>query len=384
MSSKILASSIDKVHLFGRPSLDVAPKLSLGKNHRKKLKKRIDVDIKNLVSTAFFQTHFNSFLPTHKNEAIKVHIQINELEITVCKIDNQGTILGDSKTVQLDTTLQNVNEVQQIHRSVLEKANNVYKSQLDETFKHTNLNPEKIPQVQDTISAPLRPIVDPASYPLMRQNAALATSIPSPTSDLSREDYVRLSDIANRLENEANKSSLEIPPPLLAEFNNVAHPVRNAIFYQTYLLINPSRLTHPWPIGEDLFLGRSEMKAENSLRAYAIRHYLIHSLATDFAKSNALAPPQELLNRFHALPYQERQAVLLQLCYVQQRNATQDALKIAEHAFYGTHQQIATNEQRSQALDRTLINSVANYHREHFDAYEELVAEYLKKTNGLA
>ncbi len=204
---------------------------------------------------------------------------------------------------------------------------------------------------------------------LTSENEALKARLGPAPMALSNEQYRQLIYLANDLASEENKNSTSIPSELLGEFSAVPESVKHGIFYHTYLLTDSTTLTDTWLVGERLFSGHSELKATNLARAHAIHHFLIHSLASEFAKSEGDIPPQELLDRFNCLPDEERRSVLSQLHFILK---TSDS---GHDPFYGLS--TATNQERSQSFVRSLLARVADYHRHHLQTrLNELEGHY--------
>ncbi|MBS0603791.1 MAG: hypothetical protein JSS60_02005, partial [Verrucomicrobia bacterium] len=202
------------------------------------------------------------------------------------------------------------------------------------------------------------------------ENEVLKARLATPPPDISDDHFDRLITISENLATDINKSSTTFPADLQAEFNMLPETVRNAIYYQTYLLVDPTGLPNPWQVGEKLFQGQpvqgTELSAQNLCRSHSIRYYLLHALATEFAKSPGDEPSQKLLDRFNRLPKEDREWVLIQLQFVQQRKGGDDTLQTAHDAFYGLNSKTATNQERSAALVRSLLERVAEYHRHNF------------------
>lgn len=177
------------------------------------------------------------------------------------------------------------------------------------------------------------------------------------------------------------------------KFMKLPEAIRYAIYYQTYLLVDPSEFSTPWPIGQTLFEATSPETAMNLCRAHAIRHFLLHTLAIDFASLQGNTPSPELLRRFNMLPEEDKMAVYEQLGYLQ---TSGPSYKGAAYAFSANDHFSATNKQRATAIARVASDRIAGYHRHHYrtvtqamsetfrDAYEKLQREMAQKNLEIA
>jgi hypothetical protein len=347
MSTYIIASNVRNVCIFDQA--DASQELSLCKPHRDKLQKTITNEINKIVSSKLFQTKFADFLPVDDSEQIDIHIQIKEHEILVQKMDEKGNGIGILKSMKLDE-IRGLKDQEEIPQGILKKTNKIYQEHLNERQRSHG----------STCA-----LHDHSSH--QRQTKGIYRARPElspPTVDISEESYKKMIQIANGLANEQNKNSTTMPSELMEEFNALAEKIRNDIFYQTYLLIGSPQRADAWQIGEKLFRADiSDLKADNMCRAHAIRHFLIHSLATEFAKTPGKTPPLQLLERFNLLQEDERKATLMQLRYTQQRKGHEDTLEAAHDSFYHLNARTATNQERHQALIRALLKRIVEYQR---------------------
>ncbi len=179
---------------------------------------------------------------------------------------------------------------------------------------------------------------------------------------VSQADHEKMIHLSQALSQGDHSGSTHFPAHLKEEFMALPEDVRNAIYYQTYLLIDPP--SDSWPIGQRLFEGNTlNDSAANECRAQVIRHFLMHTLATDFAQAEWKRPPQELLNRFYELPEMDQRAVYAQLEYIQPKGPD---YRGPGHAFAGQDHLSVTNQERSVAIRRAILDRIAEYHRHHY------------------
>jgi hypothetical protein len=199
------------------------------------------------------------------------------------------------------------------------------------------------------------------------ENESLKGRLAPPTCSVLSADFDKLIDLSNTLSSQFS-TSIHFQSDLKEEFMTLPEAIRNAIYYQTYLLVDPAQANDPWPIGKKLFEGnsvptnsmRQDIRAENLCRAHAIRHFLLHSLASDFAQIGGKTPSPELLNRFNQLPEEDKEAVYIQLEYVLPGSSRNPV-----RAFAGVDRLDATNQERSIAIHRVTLDRIAEYHRHH-------------------
>jgi len=120
--------------------------------------------------------------------------------------------------------------------------------------------------------------------------------------------------------------------------------------------------------------------AMNLCRAHAIRHYLLHTLASDFANTKEEAPSQELLRRFNQLPEEDKSAVYKQLEYIQTSEVP--AYRGPAYAFAAADQFAATNKERGIAIDRVVLDRIAEYHRHHHRERIKMTGEIFQEAYG--
>lgn len=181
---------------------------------------------------------------------------------------------------------------------------------------------------------------------------------------VSQADYDKMNHLSQALSQEDHSGSSHFPTHLKEEFMALPENVRNAIYYQTYLLVDPLEASDPWPIGQRLFEGNThDDSASNESRAHVVRHFLMHTLATEFAQAEWKRPPQELLNRFYQLPEMDQRAVYTQLEYIQPKGPD---YRGPGHAFAGQDHLSVTNQERSVAIRRAILDRIAEYHRHHY------------------
>jgi hypothetical protein len=196
------------------------------------------------------------------------------------------------------------------------------------------------------------------------ENELLKALPPEEKISVSQADYKKMINISQALSQQENAGSRHFPVHLKEEFMALPENIRNAIYYQTYLLIDPLEAKDPWPIGQRLFEGNTyDDSASNESRAHVVRHFLMHTLATEFAQAEWKRPPQELLNRFYQLPEMDQRAVYTQLEYIQPKGSD---YRGPGHAFAGQDHLSVTNRERSEAIHRAINDRIAEYHRYHY------------------
>lgn len=410
MSSKISASDIRNVHIYNEKT-----ELDLCRRHRSELTESIAGKLNKLVSTKFFQKKFKEFLPNpDSNKEVRLRIRITDRDIIVQQIDEQGCGIGQSQKVHLDDIedLENedINEVENINQSILRKANRIYQDHLNESpYRDRSVSPlhERATHFPNSEPNSLKETVTPSSAEelallkiqkrdlerqvetMSAENEVLKSRLPKPTSLIPSENYDTLIELSQALAASDLWGSTHFPGELKQEFMKLPETVRNAIYYQTYLLVDPLEAIDPWPIGQRLFEGiaNSEL-AVNLCRSHAIRHFLLHTLGGDFANADGKFPPAELTRRFSRLPEEDKSAVYTQLEYVQPKG---DDYKGPAHAFAGVDRLSVTNQERSIAINRVTLDRTAEYHRHHYregikmlekafqEAYENLRQDSLRR-----
>jgi hypothetical protein len=219
------------------------------------------------------------------------------------------------------------------------------------------------------------------------ENEVLKVHLPKMTSSISSEDFDALMQLSQTLSATDLSGSTHFPGELKEKFTELSEAIRNAIYYQTYLLIDPLEALDPWPIGQKLFEGAaSSESAMNLCRSHAIRHFLLHTLASDFSSVEGKFPPPELIRRFEQLPEEDKSSVYTQLEFIQPKGHD---YKGPAHAFAGIDRLSVTNQERSIAIHRMIFDRIAEYHRYRYredikaierafqEAYEKLRADSL-------
>ncbi len=158
---------------------------------------------------------------------------------------------------------------------------------------------------------------------------------PQPAA-LFDEQFAALHSLYTDLCEPAAASQTALPAEQRAAFDTLPESERNTIFYHTYLLADPVGAQTLWRVGEKTFLSEpiegSLSPEPNSLRAEAIRHYLLHSLAAEFAKAEGNTPPEHLIARFEILSPADQQSILIQL---RQGRGTRETSEFIHNAFLG-------------------------------------------------
>lgn len=203
---------------------------------------------------------------------------------------------------------------------------------------------------------------------------------------VNRYHFDLLIQLIHELSSVDVSGSTHFPDSIKDKFMELPEGIRNAVYYQTYLLVDPKEAVEdPWPIGQRLFQGTdSTLNMENLSRSHVLRHFLLHSLGSDFANAPEKTPPPELLNRFNQLPEEDRDAVLMQLEFIQPKGPD---YRGPAHAFIGSDRLSVTNQERGIAFNRVNLDRVSEYHRHHQreriaaiqrifqDAYEKLQSQ---------
>jgi hypothetical protein len=343
-TNHIIASDVRDVRIFDQGN--TSQEFSLCTLHRNKLQETLSNKVNEIVSSQQFQIEFADFLPDDL-EQIDVNIQIKKNKIVIQKVDKKGNRIGKPQSMKVDKIPN-----QTINQKILKETNKIYQEHLNEGKRSRsptcNLHHAHQKQARE----------------IALEQDALKAEIPLPKMDISEKSYNKMIQIANGLVSPENKDSTTMPAELVEEFNALDEKVRNDIFYQAYLLIDSPQSADAWQIGEKFFRGDiSDLKADNTWRAHAIRHFLIHSLATEFAKTPGETPPVQLLEKFKLLQEEERNATLTQLRYTQQRKGHEDTFSAAYDSFYHLNGKTATNQERQQALIRALLERIARYQR---------------------
>jgi hypothetical protein len=185
---------------------------------------------------------------------------------------------------------------------------------------------------------------------------------------IASEHFQTLIDLSEKL----NKwgGSRQYPKFLDELFmEKVPEEIRNKIYFQTFLLVD--ELQHPEHlrprIGEWVFRGNVE--AQNECRSIAIRQYLLHTLACDFASVPGNTLPQELLDRFNRFAEADKQKFATQLGHI--------------HAQVKLEDTSVTNRERGEALLRAVQKRAGEYTqrltRQYVDALEIEYTNNIKK-----
>ncbi len=242
--------------------------------------------------------------------------------------------------------------------------------------KHTHQNPEPNitpPKIETTTltnpsnpgpNIPLpRTELSPLPKPLTSNEQPIRNEILSEThlpqlSAITSMDFDRMIHLSRQLSAPDTWGSPHFSDRLREEFIKLPESIRNAIYYETYLLDDPTRYEDPWPIGEKLFLGIKD--AQNLCRANAIEHFLLGTLSIDFANvKEEKVPPPELLRRFGQLSERDKQAVYTRLFFIQPKGP--DYLGPA-HAFAGGDRLSVTNRERGKAIQGVIEGKIQEYH----------------------
>jgi hypothetical protein len=218
-----------------------------------------------------------------------------------------------------------------------------------------------VPPITTSTATPNTPII--TSIP--PQPEAITTPHPQPVKSdwsISSEHFQTLIELSKILSDQGE--SEEYSKHMDDKFMTVPKDIRNEIFFEQFLFVDPSKYSNPWPIGERLFKG--EEKAWNECRSDAIRQYLLFTLALDLGDVQSSNLPPEFLDRFEKFPEKDKDEFLTQLNHIQPRvNNLQDAWSAS-----------VTNKQRSKALLRTVQKRGAQYnHHQHRQYVEALIKE---------
>jgi hypothetical protein len=446
MPSIINTSAIRNVHIYSKQATSC--ELDLCSRHQTELSKSIMRNFNELASTKLFQQQFKDFLPNpNSHEEVHVRVRITDRTIIIQKIDEEGFEIGHSQKVELDD-LEDIDKAEKINQSILKKANTIYQDHLNESChqkrdvsplprraahseheKHrgrslsasdyqdenrkrvhlerdrergrskrivrehsvscspesSSINPERSVDELALLKILKRDLEQQADV-LRKENEILKASLPKMTSLISSENFDTLIQLSQTLAMTNLSGSTRFPEELKEEFMRLPEAIRSAIYYQTYLLVDPMETSNPWPIGQRLFEGdtRSDDSAQNLCRSHVIRHFLLHTLASDFANADGKFPPSELMRRFTQLPEEDKGSVYVQLEYIQPKG---DDYKGPAHAFAGVDRLSVTNQERSIAINRVTLDRTAEYHRHHYreglkwiekafqEAYEKLWSE---------
>lgn len=426
MSSKINASDIKNVHIFNR-----GKELGLCRGHREALHSSIVERIDDLVASRLFQMKFHRFLSdADSNEEINVRIHITGDRIKVQEIDEGGRTVGKSEELDLLEVMNgleddDLNEVESINKEILETANAIYQRYLREhgrrharsisslargiAFEPRNRERCRYPTVHEPEGTegtashrPTRSEGNPRSVlsiterhspgvheelrelqrtktelqqrfaQLTAENEFLKAHAPEAKVTISQGDHDKLTHLFQDLSSERLSGSSHFPADLKEEFMALPEEVRNAVYYQTYLLVDLPKSRDPWPIGQTVFDGNDHSDSVwNESRSHAVRHFLMHNLASEFAaQSEWKRPPPELLRRFYQLPEIDQRAVYTQLEYIQPKGSD---YRGPGHAFAGQDYLSVTNQERSKAIHRAIQDRIAVYHRHHYQQRIEMM-----------
>jgi hypothetical protein len=409
-----MTSEIRNVHIYNRSSRE----LGLCQTHRDELCDSIAEKIDELVASQLFQTRFKDFIPpAGSHETVNVRIRITRDRITVQEVDQRGQTIGDAEGIDLDDI-----EIKRINKGILKKANTIYRDHLHETDRDRSVSPlrgrthhhqrrrerdqdrshspplpesrrrdpsessertqtpEALESEVDLDAIPLQPELhreqpeeletksDELQHPQLpsvsSENETVKAGLPEAKTSLLPVEHDALIHLSETLSSEQFSGSQYYPGDLKEQFMAMPENIRNAIYYQTYLLLDPLEAHDPWPIGQKLFEGNTVLdSASNLCRAHAIRHLLMHTLASDFAQIEGKKPPEELLRRFYQLPEEDQNAVLTQLEFIQPKG---DDYRGPAHAFAGRDHLSVTNQERSIAISRVTLDRIAEYHRHHY------------------
>ena len=209
----------------------------------------------------------------------------------------------------------------------------------------------------------------------------LKARLPKNAPSVTPEHFDQLIKLSETLSASDLAGSTYFPGEHKEEFMRVPEGIRYAIYYQTYLLADPLDSLNPWPLGQTLFEGTSNSDlATNLCRAHAIRHFLLHTLASDFADIKGKNPSAELLRRFNQLPEEDKSVVYKQLEYIQSSDVPPH--RGPAYAFCAADQFGATNKERSIAINRVLFDRVAEYHRHHNREKIKMLGEVFQEAYG--
>ncbi len=406
-----MTSEIRNVHIYNGRSRE----LGLCRTHREALCDSMAEKIDELVASPLFQTRFQDFLPSgDSHETVNVRIRITGDRITVQKVDQRGRTIGDAEAIDVDDI-----EVERINEGILKKANAIYRDHLHENDGDRNASPlrgrthhhqrrrerersdsrpipesrrrhpsespqgtptaESVESEVDLDATPVQPEVHQEQLEELQtknaeleqrlaavsaENETLKPRLPEAKTSILPVEHDELIRLSEALSSEQFSGSQYYSGDLKEQFMAMPENIRNAIYYQTYLLIDPLGAHDPWPIGQKLFEGSTVLdSASNLCRAHAIRHLLMHTLASDFANIEGKKPPEELLRRFYQLPEEDQNAVFTQLEFIQPKG---DDYRGPAHAFAGQDHLSVTNQERSIAISRVTLDRIAEYHRHHY------------------
>ncbi len=228
--------------------------------------------------------------------------------------------------------------------------------------------------------------LEPKVKTLSNENEALKLPLPKLTPLISSEDFETFIQLSQSLSATDFFGSTQFPEDLKTIFMKLPEATRNAIYYQIYLLVDPLDASEPWPIGQKLFEGTPRsISATNLVRSHAIRHFLLDTLANDFASVEGKCPPPELMKRFTQLTEEDKNAVYTQLEFIQPKG---DDYRGPAHAFAGVDRLSVTNQERSIAIHRVTNDRIAEYHRHRYreeikameEAFQEAYKNLIKQT----
>ncbi len=297
--------SIENISLFNSRGT-----LSLCKRHEEMLHSEIASDLSELVSSPLF---LQSFVKDPSRGA-HLNVQLTKKKITVQELDDNGNAIGSAITIKLKKVEQDISE------EVIQKADAVYRQCLAHKSKaHAKRRHFRTPDMH---------------------HVALKT----PAISLGRESFDRLVDLAKEIE---NTPGCYFEPDQKNRFAQLDPSIRDAIYYQTYLLCDPTGFD-PWPIGQKLFDG--DLSTPNATRALAIRHFLMLSLSNELATSNAAH------DRFLLLPEEDRRDIATQLQYIMPSDGPSsfDSSEVP-------------HQKRAEAISRALLRRIAEFHRERLN-----------------
>ncbi len=328
-----------------------------------------------------FASNNNSALNSHhehgphssSHEVDSVRATLNRLQDKAANLNGSNHPRKAEKLAQLEAQIRRLEEKLGIPFS--SSTATTSEGKIDVILARLNAIEQQIPSQANLVEASAqRSQLEQRINQLTAENAALKTQAEQRVAQLqgkatpqfSQEQFTQLHKIAQDLSTGAIASSNYFPAASKDAFNALPQELRDSISYQTYLLIDPIQVPQPllWPVGETLMQNANPaLNLPNFVRAHAIHHFILHSLSNEFTSVQGTQPSPELLARVDQLSEKDKYDVMMQLKFLLHRSGAEDTVEAAREAFYGLNGKTATNKQRGEAINRVLLDRIAEYHR---------------------
>ena len=300
------------------------------------LKEALRLNFTAIVQSTFFNTHFKEMLDSPGPDPIRLDITITDQMISVHK---QGTETSADKEVPLVSDKpEELNALKTTIKTIFDKA----LATQQKSIKVTPISPDNYQSIKSDIEIPssTAPVKMQESIQQLYELAQLFTSIGSSTS---------------------------VPPLMLKRFEALPTPIKNKIYYETFLLVGTLNRDNDLQFGEHIFLASTPPEKQqhpftHAERCMAIHHYIMKYLAAEYAAIGSKPVPQELEALYNMLPDLIRRDI-------------------------GPVVTLAPSE-RSQAIHAALINLLSDFQHhlfnEQFDIEMRVRASELEKERAAA